>query len=154
MRLKNFLDARLVLLGLDAADTESALEAIARHTARHVDGLDAQAVNRALLVREATHSTAMGAGVAIPHATLPELDETLLILAVQGDGIAFGGPGDEPTRVFFTLLSPPDRESQHIKLLARICRLIRHPGFIDALLASDSPDAAVDVIASVDAQHV
>jgi PTS system nitrogen regulatory IIA component len=154
MRLKNFLDARMVLLGLAATDTESALAAISSHVALHVDGLDAQAVNTALLVREATHSTAMGAGVAIPHATLPQLDRTILVLAVQGDGIAFGGPEDEPTRVFFTLLSPPDQESRHIKLLARICRLIRHPGFIDALLAADSPEAAVDVIASVDAQHV
>jgi mannitol/fructose-specific phosphotransferase system IIA component (Ntr-type) len=154
MRLKNFLDARLVLLGMDALDTESALQAIAHHAGRQVPGLDPASVNRALLLRESTHSTAMGAGVAIPHATIPDLDRTLLIIAVNPSGVAFGAPDDEPTRVFFTLLSPAGGEADHIKLLARICRLLRHPGFIESLVDSDSPESAIDVIASVDAQHV
>jgi mannitol/fructose-specific phosphotransferase system IIA component (Ntr-type) len=154
MRLKNFLDARLVLLGMDAGDTESALQAIARHAGDQVPDLDPTAVNRALLLRESTHSTAMGAGVAIPHATIPELDRIILIVAVNPSGVAFGSPDDQPTRVFFTLLSPPDQEANHIKLLARICRLLRHPGFIDAVVGSETPESAIDVIASVDAQHV
>ena len=154
MRLTDFLDARLVLLGMDATDTESALGAIAGHAALHEASLDSGVVARALLVRESAHSTAMGRGVAIPHATVPELDRTVLVLGIEPLGVRFGSPDDEPTRVFFTLLSPPGQESQHIKLLARICRLMRHPGFIDALLGSATPEAAVDVIASVDAQHV
>jgi mannitol/fructose-specific phosphotransferase system IIA component (Ntr-type) len=56
-------------------------------------------------------------------------------------------------RVFVVLLSPPGREREHVKLLARICRLMRHEGFLDQLEAAEGDQGIVDVIEAIDARH-
>ena len=59
----------------------------------------------------------------------------------------------DPVRVFVVLLSPPGRERDHVKLLARICRLMRHENFIDKLEAAENDEALVHIIEAIDAQH-
>jgi mannitol/fructose-specific phosphotransferase system IIA component (Ntr-type) len=76
------------------------------------------------------------------------------MVALSGQPIQFGPVDTEPVRVFFVLLSPPGREGEHIKLLARICRLLRHPGFMDQLLAAGTADEVLGLIRRVDEQHV
>lgn len=53
----------------------------------------------------------------------------------------------DAVRVFFVLLSPPGTERQHVKLLARICRLVRQDNFVDRLEEA----AVVEAIESEDA---
>jgi len=53
----------------------------------------------------------------------------------------------DAVRLFFVLLSPPGTERQHVKLLARICRLVRQDNFVDRLEEA----AVVEVIESEDA---
>lgn len=154
MRLTDYIDTEQIRLDMDVTDVESTLAALAQCAATAAALPDPEAITRALLVRESAHSTAMGSGVAIPHATVPELGQTLLILGTAPGGIAFGSDDGGLTRVFFALLSPLGAESEHIKLLARICRLVRHPGFIDSLTEARTPDEALEIVAHVDAQHV
>ena len=56
-------------------------------------------------------------------------------------------------RVFVVLLSPPGREREHVKLLARICRLMRHEGFLDQLEEASDDQGIIRVIEAIDAQH-
>lgn len=153
MRLTEYLKAERVFLDLQSHDVESVLDAISRRVAGTLPGLEREAVLQALRAREEVHSTALGQGVAIPHATVEALQETVLCLGIEPEGVEFGAE-DGPVRVFFTLISPPGKESEHIKLLARICRLVKHPGFIDQLVACDDPADALAVLADVDSRHI
>lgn len=154
MRLNEYLRADLVLTDLRAEDMKGVVEALAAHVAAAGVVVDRRPVARALVAREAAHTTAMGHGMALPHATIPGLERPVLMVALAPDPIQFGPEETDPVRVFFVLLSPPGREGEHIKLLARICRLVRHPGFVDELTGAEDGVAAVDVIRRVDEQHV
>lgn len=154
MRLNNYLRADLVLTQLDAFDLESALGVLADHLARHGIGDSRESVEEGLRTREEAHTTVMGRGVALPHATLGGLEEPVLMVAVSRDPIQFGPEETEPVRVFFVLVSPPGREREHIKLLARICRLIRHPGVVESLQEADDSDEVLRTIRQIDEQHV
>ncbi len=90
----------------------------------------------------------------MPHTTSAKTDEPVVLVAIAPDGTAFGPAGLDPVRVFFLLLSPTDRAGAHIKLLARICRLVRHPGFIEGLSRAESVEALLDEIGRVDRAHV
>jgi mannitol/fructose-specific phosphotransferase system IIA component (Ntr-type) len=57
----------------------------------------------------------------------------------------------DAVRVLFVLLSPPGSERQHVKLLARICRLVRQDNFVDRLEEAADESTVVEVIESVDA---
>jgi mannitol/fructose-specific phosphotransferase system IIA component (Ntr-type) len=154
MRLNEYLRADLVLTGLEARDREGVIDALAEHLTGSGVVADRRGTARALLMREKAHTTAMGHGMALPHATLPGLDRAVLMVALAAQPIQFGPAETEPVRIFFVLLSPPGREGEHIKLLARICRLVRHPGFVDQLTAATGGAEAITVIRRVDEQHV
>jgi mannitol/fructose-specific phosphotransferase system IIA component (Ntr-type) len=154
MRLADYLRPELVLPCLDSDDTESTIRALSQHlTEQHVveDGAE---VSEALLKRERLHTTAVGHGVAIPHASVGGVDTTILLVAVAPVAIRFGPPESDPCQVFFLLLSPPGQESEHIKLLARLSRLVRHPGFVEKLGEAKSTEGVLEAIREVDAQHV
>jgi PTS system nitrogen regulatory IIA component len=154
MRLSNYLRADLVVHGLKASNTTEALEKICLHLQEGGFVPSDDSVFRALKAREDTHSTALGEGVAVPHAVVPTLEDMLLLVATASEPIPFGLPDTDPVDLLFTLLSPPGREAEHIRLLARICRLVRHPGFLEALRSAEGAGELYDAILSQDSRHV
>jgi mannitol/fructose-specific phosphotransferase system IIA component (Ntr-type) len=106
-----------------------------------------------LLERERSHTTVMGSGLAIPHATVPGLQQPVIGVALARQPVAFGPADADPVRVFVVLLSPPGRERDHVKILARICRLMRHDDFIDRMEAAEDNEGVIEVIESIDARH-
>ncbi|MEJ2541425.1 MAG: PTS sugar transporter subunit IIA [Gemmatimonadota bacterium] len=154
MRLRDYLRPDLVLSDLHAGDMPSTLRQIAHQLAESGVVSSEEEARERLQAREEIHTTVMGHGLAIPHSTLPGLDQPVILLAMAPDPIPFGPPESEPVRIFFTILSPPDRQGEHIKLLARICRLTRHEGFVDELLSVSSPEEALSLIRRIDEEHV
>jgi len=153
MHLKDYLRSDLVIRPLRGRDVEGVLHEVAARAGAVGLG-DAAEIEARLLERERQHPTVMGAGLAIPHATVQGLSRAAIILAVADEPVSFGPPDSDPARIFFVLLSPPGFERDHVKLLARICRLARHPGFIDVLDAAPDDRGVLAAVESVDAQHV
>lgn len=154
MRLRDFVRPDLVVLDLDSTGVEDTIQTLVERLRRAGALPDASSLGEALLAREGSHTTVMGNGVAVPHANLAGIDGPLIMVAVAPGGVAFGPPGEDPVHLFFLLLSPPDRASVHIKLLARIARLLRHPGFVEELRTTDSRERLLESIARVDAEHL
>jgi mannitol/fructose-specific phosphotransferase system IIA component (Ntr-type) len=154
MRLSDYLREDLVMHELQARNMEEALE---RFGARFQEGghvPSAPEAVRALSDREASHPTCLGRGVAVPHATVAGLLNPLLLVATASPPVPFGPPETEPVDIFFVLLSPPDREAEHIKLLARICRVTQHPENLDEIRSSSDSASLLDCLLRLDAQHV
>jgi mannitol/fructose-specific phosphotransferase system IIA component (Ntr-type) len=153
MRLSQFLEPDLVLLDLRTEGVEDTIGALVDRLREAGAVTDADAVTRALVDREASHSTSLGNGVALPHATVAGVTRPVVVIARAPRGVRFGTAAGEPVRLFFALLSPLSEAGTHIKLLARIVRLVRRPGFVAALMETESGEALVDAIERVDALH-
>ncbi len=154
MRLSTYVRPELVIRGLQASNRDEALKRIGSYLHERGFVPSGDEVFERLQAREESHTTALGEGVAVPHAVIPELNGVILLVAITSEPISFGSPDSDPVDLLFTLLSPPGREAEHIKLLARICRLVRHPGFLEELRSSPDPTALHDAILAVDSQHV
>ena len=154
MRLSNYLRADLVIHGLTASNATEALKKISTHLQKGGFIPSEGTVFQALKAREETHSTALGEGVAVPHAVVPTLPDMLLLVAAAAEPIPFGPPETEAVDLLFTLLSPPGREAEHIRILARICRLVRHPGFLEGLRSAGDAGELYEAILAEDSQHV
>jgi mannitol/fructose-specific phosphotransferase system IIA component (Ntr-type) len=139
MRLSHYLQEGLVIHDLEASDAEGVLEAIGRRFEENGSILSRIQAVEALRAREEVHTTVLGEGVAIPHASVPDLEKTLLLVARSSQPVLFGSQESEKASLFFVMLSPPGSEGEHLRLLARVCRLLRHPGFLDG--AREAPDA-------------
>jgi mannitol/fructose-specific phosphotransferase system IIA component (Ntr-type) len=153
MRLSEFLKPDFVVTRLESRGVRGVIDEVSACAAEAGVG-PAALIGEKLFEREEAHPTVMGAGLAIPHATVPGLPGPVIGVALSGEPITFGSSELDPVRVFFVLLSPPGFEREHVKLLARICRLVRHEGFIDQLEEASDPAGIVDLILAVDDQHV
>lgn len=153
MRLTDYLRRELVTLDLPDGDANAVLEALGQRLSDAGVVDDPDTVVEALKQREAAHTTALGGGVAIPHCTLATVAEPVLLVAVAPHGAEFGPPESEPVRLFFLLLSPPERAQQHIRILARLVRILRDPGIIERLQEAETAEALVREIESLDAQQ-
>lgn len=153
MKLHNLLRPELVILDLQSDGVENTLRDMVRNLVEQGFVKDEGPVLDALLKREADQSTGIGGGVAIPHAVCPELASTIIELAFSRQGIDFLSIDEKPVHTLFLLLSPPANSGTHIKLLARIARLMRQPDILDELLHATSAEDVIDRIRQFDEQH-
>lgn len=161
MRLSEYLEPDLVVIGLESTGVEDTIDALVDRLRETGHVGDVETVRKAVVQRELSHTTSLGNGVALPHTTCSAVDRPVILVATAPQGIEFGTPaagkgGPERTtdRLFFLLLSPVDQAGAHIKILARIVRLVRSPDFVEALLAAESGEALIEEIEREDALHV
>jgi nitrogen PTS system EIIA component len=93
----------------------------------------------ALLAREEKLSTAIGDGLAIPHASIPGLPGSLVILAKSKKGISYQSPDHQPVHVFFLILVPSHDYGTHLRTLARVGKFLCQPGIKQKLRSIDEP---------------
>jgi PTS system nitrogen regulatory IIA component len=108
---------------------------------------------RALLRRESLCSTAIGDEVAIPHPRHPLSDSYLkpmIIMARSSMGVDFNAIDDLPVKLVFLLCLPDDYV--HLKVLARLTRILKDSDFRDALKAADGAATLYDLIQKKDEQ--
>jgi PTS system nitrogen regulatory IIA component len=114
---------------------------------------DPDAVLEAIKAREALGSTARENGVAIPHPRRPlpnALGEAVLAYGRVPAGIPFGAPGGQLTDIFFLVCCRDDRT--HLRVLARLSRLLLRPDFLDDLRAAETPGETWQVIEAAERQ--
>ncbi len=108
---------------------------------------DAKEMARAVKDREDMHTTALDSGVALLHPRRPMakiLSQPVLALGRSSSGIPFGGGGAPLTDVFFLICSMEDRG--HLRVLARLSRILTAPKFLDALREVTNAEEARQLI--------
>ncbi|MBM3254828.1 MAG: PTS sugar transporter subunit IIA [Candidatus Omnitrophica bacterium] len=104
----------------------------------------------ALMAREVLGSTAIGQGVAIPHAKADCVDKLVAAFGISKKGVDFDSLDGEPAYIFFLLVAPQDSAGPHLKALARISRLLKDKYFRDGLRASADDKAVIKIISQED----
>ncbi len=84
---------------------------------------DTAEILRRLLSMESEFPSSMGQGVAVPHAYIDGLSDSVVLIAVSRNGLA-PVQGTDPVRVVFLVLSPADNPTKHIEILSQISRFV------------------------------
>jgi nitrogen PTS system EIIA component len=92
---------------------------------------------RRILEREAAATTALGGGIALPHARTPYCPVPRLAVARLSPAVDFGATDGIPVDLVFLLLGPPESPGEHVKLLARIAKLAQRNGVLENLRAAE-----------------
>ena len=129
MRISDLLRPEAVLVPLRAADRHQAIAAL-------VDALplgaatpaNRAAILSAVLAREASGSTAIGSGVAIPHARTPHVPATLMALALLAAPVAFESADSQAdgqaVNLVFLLAIPAADPHSYLPVLAALSRMV------------------------------
>jgi PTS system nitrogen regulatory IIA component len=138
--LTNLLPERLVAVPLPARTRAAAVKALVELAGQTGQVYLPHALRDAILDRERTSSTALDDGVAFPHPRHPLPHAVGISFVAYGrtaNSIPFGAPVGDLTDIFFLVCCL--EADTHLRVLARLARLLRLPGFLDALRAADSP---------------
>jgi APA family basic amino acid/polyamine antiporter len=133
-----FLDESCAQSKLDITRKDALFTHVARaFSASHPD-LQAEGVEKALWEREKAQNTSIGMGIALPHATVPEAQHTMLGVFTTKTALDFQSPDGSKTDVFFVTIGPPRARQTHLVLLSTLSRMIVSAGFVDGLRACES----------------
>jgi len=114
-------------------------------------GEPATVVEERLVRRERISSTGIGDGVAIPHASVEAARRQAAALLLCPRGIEFDSIDGRPVRIIVGVVSPKAETGEHLKLLARVSRLLRPSETRNQLVDCRSSKEALDLILERDA---
>ena len=103
--------------------------------------LDRAGILDLLMQRESVGSTAIGGGVALPHAKIEGLSRFVMAAGVSSEELDFEALDDVPVRIVFLLLAPHSNPGGHIRLLSQLSKLAVSETFYDDLLGAENADA-------------
>jgi PTS system nitrogen regulatory IIA component len=138
---------------LQARTSGSVIRALVRLAEQSWQVYDPEAVEKAVEAREESGSTAQDNGVAVLHPRRPlpaALGESVIAFGRAASGVPFAAPNHGLSDLFF-LVCCRDQKT-HLRVLARLSRLVLRPGFLDELRAAETSADALKVIREAEAK--
>jgi PTS system nitrogen regulatory IIA component len=145
--ITTMLSEATIAVPLPASTRASVLKELVKLAEQSWQIYDAEAVLAAIHQREELGTTALESGIAIPHPRRPlpnALGESIIAFGRTPSAIAFGAPRGGLTDLFFLVCCRDD--STHLRVLARLSRLILRPGFVDDVRAAQTPGDTYRII--------
>jgi mannitol/fructose-specific phosphotransferase system IIA component (Ntr-type) len=146
MRLTEILKPQNIKLPLEAKVKTDAIGELVNLLAANGDLTDPKKVLEAVLDREATRTTGIGNGLAIPHGKCTGTDHLVMAIGRPATPIDFQAIDGRPVSLIWLLSSPPDKTGPHIHALARISRLMTIDRFRQALISAKTSQEVYDSI--------
>lgn len=153
--LSDFLSPLAVAVPLDARTRGSVIREMCSLASQTGLLWDPNIMAEAVAAREALHPTALENGVALLHPRRPQssnLSEPLVALGISTQPIPFGNVSGHMTDVFFLICSTDD--CVHLRILARLARLVTDEVFLTMLRSVSSAAEAIEVIRTAEVELI
>ncbi len=154
MHLRDYLSKEFIFILEPSTNKDAFLDQLARRVAERLEKPIHRVIYDRLCEREAMGSTGIGNGVAIPHATIEGLEAPFCVIAKIRAGVEFKALDDALVHIVFLLLSPPNKIGSHLRLLARIARLLMNEDFVRRVIEATGTAEVFSLVEEEDARHV
>jgi len=126
------------------------IESLSHYLAANTQAITVDTIFQALLERERLGSTGLGKGVAIPHARVPGITETIATMMTLVSPIDYEAPDNQSVDIVFGLLVPEDGEQYHLEHLARLAALLRDEKTCEAIRQFTDPEKLFNFLLAID----
>ena len=147
MKIVDLLHPDAIIPNLQSRSKDEALAELADALLKVAGDLNRSEVIDVLHERERLGSTGIGDGVAIPHGKLKSLDSLLISFARSADGVDFDAMDGKPAHLFFLLVAPEESVGVHLKMLARISKILKNPAVREQLVQASDAQQLYQIIA-------
>jgi fructose-specific phosphotransferase system IIA component len=156
MQILDFLSKKAIVIDLKSSKKEDVIKEMvdALISSGDIEKRHRNKLIEALMARESLGSTAIGQGIAIPHAKSDCVDKLVAAFALSKKGVDFDSLDGELAYIFFLLVAPQDSAGPHLKALARISRLLKDKYFRDTLRGCSDEKSVVKAISIEDEKKV
>ncbi|WP_276877067.1 PTS fructose transporter subunit IIABC [Anaerococcus hydrogenalis] len=146
MQIKDLLKRNLMIMELKSSNKMDVIDEIAQKFFDEGIVGSKEEFKEGLIKRESETSTALGEGIAMPHAKVDTVKEPAVLFAKKSEGLDYEALDGEDSFVFFSIAVPNGENNLHVQTLAKLSKMILKEGFIDKLKAANSPDEVYEII--------
>ena len=146
MKIKDLLSPRAIRLNAPAESKSQAIDALVELHAAAGNLTDPSAYKAAILAREKQGTTAIGEGIAVPHAKSDSVAHAALAAMTVPGGVDYDAPDGKPSSLLFMIAAPPDGDV-HLEILSRLMVMLMEPEFCDRLRGAKTAALVYDSIA-------
>lgn len=154
MKVSQLLSRESVLVHADVPDASNALGVLVE--LQEAGGIitNGTAYYNAVCDREtAGGSTAIGEGIALPHACNAGVAAPGVAALGLKEGLDWGAPDGRPVDLIFMVAMPPHAQSEHLLILARLVNLLSDNNLTQALRQAQSRERFIELLARAEAER-
>lgn len=153
MRITDYLKEACIDPRLSGESKAAVIEKLLGLIVREDPGIDGEQALKDLDQREELESTAIGSGIAIPHARIDGLSGIKTAFGLLKDDPGFEPIDRKPVQLVFVILFPKEDIGLQLRFLARTARLLHNSTLRDDLLACTSAKAVFETFRAYEEKH-
>ena len=134
MRITDLLRPEAIQLHASPSDKSAVIDLLADLHEKAGNISDKEAYKKEIWAREAMDSTAVGDGVAVPHARCAAVNRASLAAITVPGGLDYDSPDGEPSKLFFMIAAPEGGGDVHMDMLAHLMVMLMDEEFCQKLL--------------------
>lgn len=123
------LDKNCIAIDVEAGNREEVIQQAVHMLERAGKITQGDSIYHDIMAREQLASTAIGEGIAVPHALSDAMQATVMAVIRLKTPIDYDAPDGKPVDLFFIMAGPKNDTAYHLKLLSKLARLLHDPHF-------------------------
>lgn len=145
MRIVDLLKKKSIMPGAKLSTKADAIDLMIRLHDEAGNLADKEEYRKGILAREEEGTTAVGEGIAIPHAKSAAVKQAGLVAITVPEGIDYQAPDGKPSTILFMIAAPEDGDL-HLEVLSRLMTLLMDMELREELLKAQTPEAFLEAI--------
>ena len=145
MRIVDLLNKKSIFLNASPSDKNDAINMLVDLQVQSGNISDREVYKKGILAREEKGSTAVGEGIAIPHAKSEAVKAPSLAAMTVLGGVDYEALDDEPSNLLFMIAAPNDGDV-HLEVLSRLMTILMDEDFRNNLLSAKNKDEFLKII--------
>lgn len=153
MKITDLLKKDGVALNQTAADQNAAIDIMVGLHDKVGNLKDKAGFKEAIEAREAKGSTAVGMGIAVPHAKTASVAKPGLVAMTVPSGVDYKSPDGTDSNLFFMIAAPDGAADTHLEVLAKLMTMLMDMDFTKKLVEAKTVDEFLGLIDEVEAER-
>lgn len=153
MMLTDYLDIKTVIPVLNSKNKDDVINELAQNLSIFSPQINHERLVEVFQEREGLCSTAVDNGIAVPHAKLDGISNTVIGFGRSIEGIDYDSLDGKPTHFFISLIVPEESTGEHIKLLARISKVFKDQELRSKLMECETEAEIFELIVQEDEKY-
>lgn len=146
MRIVDLINKNSISLNLNSNNKHDVIDELVDLVYKSGNLNDKNEYKEAILAREELSTTAIGEGVAIPHAKNKSVNKATLAAGISKEGIDYEAFDDSLSHLFFMIAAPDGANDTHLEVLSRLSTILMDEDFRKNLINSTSVEAFLNLI--------
>lgn len=145
MKIIDLLSKDAIELNTDVASKEEAIDKLVLLHNSVGNLNDKEEYKKAILAREEQGTTAIGEGIAVPHAKTDAVKTPSLSVITVKNGVDYGAPDGKVSDVIFMIAAPPGGDV-HLEILSHLMVMLMDANFVEKLRKATTSDEFLEII--------